>query len=188
MFADGVDPEGALALLENPPRSAAFGSITSANEPRGRDPPVLDLLASLVEHNLLLASDLRAGEPRFQLSQTVREYALECLQAHGDERHARDAHLRHVLALAEAAEPGLKGAEQFAWSARLESRLDDICAALDWAARSGDVERQLRLTGSLGWFCLMRGHLNEGRVWLLRALGNGGTPRERHPMTEQKNP
>jgi predicted ATPase len=52
---------------------------------------VLDGLTSLVEQNLLVHSEMR-GEARFQMLETVREFARELVASAGEERAAR---LRH---------------------------------------------------------------------------------------------
>ena len=57
---------------------------------------VLDGLTSLVEQNLLVRSEMR-GEARFQMLETVREFARELVAAAGEERAARLRHGEWVL-------------------------------------------------------------------------------------------
>ena len=57
---------------------------------------VLDGLTSLVEQNLLVRSEMR-GEARFQMLETVREFARELVAAAGEERAARIRHGEWVV-------------------------------------------------------------------------------------------
>jgi predicted ATPase/transcriptional regulator with XRE-family HTH domain len=141
---------------------------------------VLDLLTALVAKSLVVRGD-GAGEPRYRLLETVRAYAREKLVAAGDDErtaiHRR--HAAYLLALAETAEPGLRGPEQAAWFARVEVEHDNLRSALGWAAEAGTGEATtgLRLAGALSWFWYIRGHFGEGRRWLERFLIAGaGTP------------
>ena len=114
--------------------------------------------------------------------ETIRAYAQERLTASAETAAARDAHAAYFLALAEAAEPRLHGPEQLAWLERLETEHDNLRAALAWTLERGENETALRLTGALGEFWRVRGHLSEGRSWLDRALASGtadggGAPR-----------
>jgi hypothetical protein len=52
----------------------------------------------------------------------------------------------------------------------LDREHDNLRAALDWAEREPDHELLLRLTSSLGYFWALRGHVEETRVRLARAL------------------
>ena len=80
------------------------------------------------------------------------------------------------LALAEAAEPQLRGPEQAAWLDRLERAHDELRSALAWSLDEADgAEVALRLAAALAWFWFVRSHLAEGRRWLERALGRGRT-------------
>ena len=66
--------------------------------------------------------------------ETIREYAREQLEASGEAPALRDRHLVYCLALAEQAEPELKGAQQQEWLDRLEAEHSNLRAALRWAA------------------------------------------------------
>jgi non-specific serine/threonine protein kinase len=139
----------------------------------------LQTLASLVEKSLVLPERLdaeeddAAGEPAFGVLETVREYAVEQLARHGELAAARHAHASYFLALAERADPQLRGHGQRAWFFRLEREHDNLRAALRWLLdQNGLVEREsvLRLAGALAWFWWMRGYHAEGRRWLKEAL------------------
>jgi len=94
---------------------------------------VLDLLGGLVGKSLVQVQEA-GGEARYGLLETVRQYAGERLAAGGADL-PRDRHLRWCLALAEEAEPELKGREQERWLARLEAEHDNLRAALGGAGR-----------------------------------------------------
>jgi tetratricopeptide (TPR) repeat protein len=110
--------------------------------------------------------------------ETVAEYGREQLALAGELPTVQARHAAYVLALAEEAEIGLRGAEQGIWLARLEADLDNCRAALAWSqAEPGRAELGLRLAGALGFFWFTRGHLTEAGRWLESMLGlNGATP------------
>ena len=143
---------------------------------------VVEGISSLVDKSLLLpaASDDAAtddlGEPRFSMLETVREFALDELARSGEEDAVRRAHADYFRALAERAEPELRGSGQVAWIARLETELPNLRAVLDWSLAGGDVETGLRLAGALYWFWFLRNHVAEGRTWFERARAAGREP------------
>jgi tetratricopeptide (TPR) repeat protein len=133
---------------------------------------MLDLLAQLVNKSLV-TTEAREGETRYRMLDTIRDYALDKLDAAGEAEQVRDRHLEYFLALAETAEPQLRSREQSAWVHRLETELDNVRGALDWCmqqpARAGVG---LRLVGILAWFWELRGYLNEGRQRVATALAH----------------
>jgi len=144
-------------------------SRQAAEEVAGASLPVI---STLVNRTLLR----RAATGRYQLHVLVRQYGATHLvtdpQAHAA---AQKRHYAYFLALAEAAEQGLKGREQLEWLGRLEQEQDNLRVALDWALESdctapGGDESALRLSGALRWFWRMRGSFHEGRRWLTRSL------------------
>jgi non-specific serine/threonine protein kinase len=135
---------------------------------------VLDGVESLIAKSLLRRVEGAAGV-RVTMLETIREYGLEQLEGQGELLTLRRWHVRYFLALAERAEPDLRGSEQVAWLNRLEAEHDNMRAALEWGlADSLDTDAALRLAGSLSWFWVSRGHISEGRRWLDRALVRPG--------------
>jgi non-specific serine/threonine protein kinase len=135
-----------------------------------QDVSVLDGMLSLAEKSLI-QPDVRTGEGvRFQLLETMREYAWDQLERAGEPAETRTRHAHYFLALAERAEPNLFREGQRAWILRLEEEHDNLRTALHWLGESGDVERRLRLGSALGYFWWLRGYAAEGRRWLDEAL------------------
>jgi predicted ATPase/class 3 adenylate cyclase len=109
----------------------------------------LDTLQSLVDKSLLRHS----GE-RFWMLQTIREYARELLEQHGESNVVRPQHAAHYLALAEAAHAERSDLGP-AWSQRLDEEHDNLRSALDFM-REHDSLGYLQLAGALGWFWAIR--------------------------------
>lgn len=130
---------------------------------------LLDLLARLVEQSLLVATE-QGEQMRYRLLEPVRHYAVERLEAGGNAEGWRERHAAYYLALAERAEPELRGPDQDAWLDRLERDHDNLRAALDWCAATARVVTGLRLCSAMYRFWLARGHFGEGQGWLQRFL------------------
>ena len=138
-------------------------------------PPVLDTVAALVDHSLVVQELGTDESARFRMLETIREFALEQLDAAGETEDARDAHAAHLLALAERSAEREYALEEVAWFALLAPEIDNVRAALSWLldeqpfgsprARCG-----LRLAGAMVRFWDVRGYLAEEGVWLTRAL------------------
>jgi predicted ATPase len=138
---------------------------------------VLNGLESLVDQSLLKPFDVD-GEPRFEMLESVREYALECLAASAGGK-AEEFHRRHAtffMALAEEAESKLDSQDQVIWLNRLETEHDNLRTALGWALERGGAEAELglRLAAALEQFWRIRGYWSEGRQWMERALEKRG--------------
>jgi predicted ATPase/DNA-binding CsgD family transcriptional regulator/Flp pilus assembly protein TadD len=145
---------------------------------------VLDRLESLIGKNLLRQREQEDGEPRFWMLATIREYALEKLAERDELESARWSHAAYYLALAERAEPELRGPQQSEWMQVLDREHDNLRAALDWltsgrqttatqpAASSQppettdtQIEWAARLASALGRYWPTRGYVAEGRRW-----------------------
>jgi predicted ATPase len=130
----------------------------------------LDTLQSLVDKSLV-----RHSEERFWMLETIREYAVDRLEASGEAKELRRRHVELFLALAEEAEPHLREGEESSdeWLDRLESEQDNVRAALDYAISSGEHELALKLAAAVWWSWSLRGNLHEGLRHLERVLALG---------------
>lgn len=131
---------------------------------------VLEGVESLVDESLLRQEEGVGGEPRLYMLETIHEFAREKLEESGGAEEVRRRHASYFLALAEEAEPRLRGAEDVEWLERLEEEHDNIRAALAWSLERGEAELGLRLAGALWMFWEAHGHYSEGRKWLEEAL------------------
>lgn len=135
----------------------------------GRDgsADVLDGLASLADQSLVRSRDAD-GDTRFDMFETIREFAAELLEAAGQAEAVRAAHARAFLEVAERAAPHLQGADQRAWLDQLERDHDNFRAALGWAIERPEPALAVRLAHALWRFWQQRGYLTEARRTLDR--------------------
>jgi predicted ATPase/class 3 adenylate cyclase/DNA-binding XRE family transcriptional regulator len=133
---------------------------------------VLDGLALLVDNSLLRREAGADGEPSFVMLETIREYALERLEASGELQALQRQHAEYFLRLAEEAKSQLyDGSDHTAWMwrERLERDYDNLRMALAWALGGGEAEVGVRLVVALMRFWEY-GYWGEGRSWSQRAL------------------
>ena len=174
---DLLEPEeqalfGRLAVFTGGASLEAVEAVANADG----DLDVFPGLERLVEHSLLRQEEGSDGESRFTMLETIREFAQDELTRSGEEATVRRLHATHFRALAERAEPELRGAAQTAWIVRLEAELPNLRAVLDWSLASGEAETGLRLAGALYWFWFLRNHVSEGRTWFERARAAATQP------------
>jgi tetratricopeptide (TPR) repeat protein len=137
-------------------------------------PAALDGIAALADHSLLSRAD-----GRFQMLETVREYALEQL---ADDRPIRDRHARAFADAFTGAEQGMESPAMPDWLRRLDADRENLHAALRHATLSGDADAALRLVNALWRYWSMRGGLAEARALAAAALAlDGATDEVRLP-------
>jgi predicted ATPase/DNA-binding SARP family transcriptional activator len=158
------------------------GFTLAAAEAVAQGPPVQDVaagIATLVEASLL-GRPVGSGEPRYWMLATVRDYALEQLEAAGEGQDTSGRHVRFYAGLVEQAEPELTGADQASWLERLQAEHANLQAALGWASQTGDSDMALLMAARLWRFWQLRGHFADGRRRLqdlLAAEGPVSVPR-----------
>jgi predicted ATPase len=143
------------------------------------DADVIDAVESLRDKSLLRQERGTGGEPRFAMLETIHDYARQKLQERGEREDTQRRHATWVLALAEKAEPHLRGGRyQLSWLHRLEDERDNIRVALEWALGGGDVDLGVRLTTALHFFWLRSGHFEDIQQWTSRAfeVADGADP------------
>jgi predicted ATPase/class 3 adenylate cyclase len=131
----------------------------------------LDTLQSLVDKSLVR---VRPESGRYWMLETIREFAEERLEALGDSDGIRDRHADYFVALAEEAEPHLRGNPR-PWVVRLSADVDNLRAAQDRLAATGRRGDEVRLVAMLWRFWMLRGTFAEG--WRrLAVVRDGGAP------------
>lgn len=167
VFAGGFDLAAAQAICSSLPIATSLRAT--------REHSTLANLLALVDKSMLRTVDTKTDESqtRFGMLETMREFALERLADSGEEEAVRQAHAAYFLRLAEEAAPHLHLGDQAFWLERLDEEHANLRAACAWFAAAGDDEAMLRMVAALGWFWLVRGHLNEGRLLAQGALRRG---------------
>jgi non-specific serine/threonine protein kinase len=127
---------------------------------------VLDLTVQLVDKSLVIAEE-HAGQERYRMLETIREYGRERLAEAAETESIKTRHADWCLTLAERTRP-----EEYATDvlAILGREYDNLRAALRWTIESGDSDRALRLASGLWDFWSVRGYYTEGRAWLIEIL------------------
>ncbi|MEX0875610.1 MAG: LuxR C-terminal-related transcriptional regulator [Actinomycetota bacterium] len=136
---------------------------------------VLDLVAALAEQSMLEVVE-RHGRARYRLLETIRVYARRQLSALDDPARVRDRHLAFYVALAGRAHTGLTGRQPEPWVTRLAADVDDLRAAMDWAAESGDLRGLVDITEPFVRFWMERGLSREVQRRLQDAADAAGAP------------
>ncbi|MEA2447232.1 MAG: hypothetical protein QOK47_869 [Actinomycetota bacterium] len=121
--------------------------------PRG-ELDVLEGMESLVESSLVRQEE-SAGEPRFSMFETVREYAFECLETLPERAELEQRKAGYDLGLLAAAYKGFRGPEQHIWIDKVESELDNIRGTMRWCLDHGRPSDVVAAGWSLWllWWC-----------------------------------
>ncbi|MCL4559152.1 MAG: tetratricopeptide repeat protein [Chloroflexi bacterium] len=160
VFSGGWDLAAAEAV-------ASDGGIKSSQ--------VLGLMGQLVDKSLILVESSDSSENRFQMLETIRQYACERLNEAGEINAVRDQHLEYYFRMAEQAKQHMWDEQQGDWFRRLSLEVDNLRNALRWALVEGPrVEENNdmagRMASSLWYFWYLFGSLKEGRSWISAAL------------------
>ena len=154
VFAGGCDLDAVAAVVD--------GSA---------DP--LDQVAELVDASLVTVEDGDDGEPRIGMLQTIRQFALERLEADDDVDLVRLNHAQHYLELTERLAPQLYGSRHLPARGRLETEHDNIREALDWSLPTDPLDTPpanrlrigRRIASALRWFWTIGNYRREAHRW-----------------------
>jgi tetratricopeptide (TPR) repeat protein len=133
---------------------------------------VLDALTELVAKSMVVTEDTPEGMTRYQMLETLSEYARERLDEYGGVDQWRRRHAEHFATWAEEAGPGLVGRDEFTWRTRENAELDNLRAAVTWALDRDDPDDMgiaLRIIGALAYEATVNPAAGMG-PWAERAL------------------
>lgn len=149
-------------------------SAVGLSGPLATDPEtIIDLLSGLVRKSLVSAMPI-VSPPRYQLLETVREYALEQLRDSGEEAQARAAHLSIVMHVCQAAQRELSGTRMRLSVEQLNHEHGNIAAALEYGRRGNEHGRAaaLGIVGALTQYVKAHGVPALAIQWCDLALEN----------------
>jgi predicted ATPase/DNA-binding winged helix-turn-helix (wHTH) protein len=144
------------------------------------DLDLLDGMTSMVDKSLAQQIEPAKSESRFVMLETIREYALEKLEASGEKALTKRAHAAYCLVLAEdqameqCGGKYAEGGEDTESLERFTLEHDNFRAGLEWLTETGDAEWGLRLGTALFRFWEMGEYLTEGRGRLSKLLKLAG--------------
>ena len=149
-----------------------------------RSGDLLTTLEALIEHSLVRPGE-GAGEPRFSMLETIREFAWEELVATTECAGVQQAHLDSYVELAERVSPSLTGEDQRRALVELDAERDNLRAALAFAVTSSLAVPAHRLAAAMWRYWHMRGLIPEGRRRVDAVLAlDPGDPRLRSKSLE----
>jgi predicted ATPase len=169
---DLLDPD-AQSVFERLGVFAAGFTLETAEAVCGFE--TLDAIASLVEHSLVTSRD-----GRFEMLETIREYAVDRLTKAGTLDEVRRAHMLAYRDLIEGGESGMESPQTGEWLDRLDAERENVRAAMSFAVAEREADVALLFCADLWRYWVWRGNLTEGRELLTAALAiDGGSPRLR---------
>ncbi|TDO69020.1 putative ATPase [Kribbella sp. VKM Ac-2571] len=153
-------------------------TLEAADAVCGKDS--LELLSTLLDHNLVTASPHEICGTRYQMLDVVREYAAHEAAVHAETTMLQARHADYFLRLVQDLEPLLRTRGQSAAHLRLDADLSNLRSA-HRRLLATDPSRALALAGSLWMFWLWRGGMPEGLRWVTEALDadDGSEPQYR---------
>jgi predicted ATPase/DNA-binding SARP family transcriptional activator len=134
----------------------------------GQGDDVFSGLTTLVEHGLVTTRWATEGEPRFDMLETIAEFARERLAASGELDEIARRHADYLAAFAEEVDPNLLTDARLPWLRRLDDERDNIRAALAQAVDHDEAGPALRILCAL-WLWYWRS-FTEGLEWAERVV------------------
>jgi predicted ATPase/DNA-binding CsgD family transcriptional regulator/DNA-binding XRE family transcriptional regulator len=192
VFVGGWTPAAAAAVAHREAHSGRHSAFADSYSTQRAEQDILCSLSSLLDKSLIQRLGRPDDELRFTMLETIREFALEQLEATDEAGVIHQRHATYYLDWVETLEPQLSGPDQAVWLERLEAEHENLRAALAFCLEPRDLgleacERQhddtsltslalslneigLRLAVGLGSFWHVRGYSSEGLAWLETAL------------------
>jgi len=141
---------------------------------------VLDLLAALIDKSLVALEDELAGDARYRLLDTIREYASARLAAAGEEDEFRRRHRDYMLRYIEdvVGQAFLRGVlpwpEQVKIFHQAAADQANLRAALAYCVDTADAGNGLRLCSALRSSWVVNADVTEGLRWFDTFLSMAG--------------
>jgi predicted ATPase/DNA-binding SARP family transcriptional activator len=140
----------------------------------------LDVLTRLVEKSLVVVTQWEGQLARYDLLETIRQYALGKMRQAGGESSARRRHRDWFLQRAEVIFHGGSALDKRGL-AEVDAEYENFQVAIDWSAQEpGEASQGLRLAGLMRHYWDRKGYVHEACFSLRRLLA--------HPENSARTP
>ncbi|MCM2391010.1 AfsR/SARP family transcriptional regulator [Streptomyces albipurpureus] len=168
---NGSDETGAAGARLGP------GSSSTGSGPgRTHGAGIADVLGSLIDKSLVVATPTPHGDMRYRLLETVAEYAEVRLDEAAERAATERRHLVHYRELARTTDPLLRGPGQGAAIETFQTEYENLRTALRRAIGDRDEQEALCLVISLSWYWQIRDLRGDARHWSTLAGELGPDP------------
>jgi predicted ATPase/class 3 adenylate cyclase len=144
-------------------------ALEAAQAIAGFDPldefEVFDALEQLINKSLVIVRYLPEGEARYNMLESIRQFAQDKLFAAGEGEMLRDRHVDYFVALVDQFGQSGVGSEFFAWMKRFSLESDNLRAVVEWIAEDYP-QLALHFTGILLQYDPIWLPYREARSWL----------------------
>jgi non-specific serine/threonine protein kinase len=148
----------------------AAASVLDQVETLAASPAVLGVIGSLLDKSLIHRTGDPDDEPRFDMLQTVRDFALARLEESGEGPEMYDRHAAWVVRFATLPPSSSQGRKPRTRERALGGEIDNIRTAFATLDRRGEYGVMLRLAVALESLWSSLSYEREGYHWLTRAL------------------
>ncbi|MFH8640259.1 AfsR/SARP family transcriptional regulator [Streptomyces goshikiensis] len=155
--------------LDDAERTGPPGPETTGTPTAGHGGGLLPILTQLVDKSMLFTVPGAQGT-RFQMLETVREYALARLRTEGRLQQAEERFVSWALDFAAEHSAALHSREQSAHCLHIAEETANLRAGSELLVRQGRAAEALFLESSLGYFWYVSGREEEGIDRLARTL------------------
>jgi predicted ATPase len=108
---------------------------------------VLDLLDQLINKSLITVNHLHYGEVRYNMLESIRQYARDRLFEAGEGESVRDRHAEYYTSFGERVSQALQGRDMLVWLERLLPETDNAKTAREWTL-DRRLDLALRMAGA----------------------------------------
>jgi non-specific serine/threonine protein kinase len=158
VFAGDFDLPAAAAILDREPAAT------------------VPVVGSLIRKSMLSARDQSSGHRRYQMLETLRQFAGERLDEESEGDRARNLWADYYLQLAREASPKMRTTLSDSWVRRLDEERDNLNSVLQFLHSKSDP-RFAQMVAALGRYWI-RGRLRDGYHWTELAMGIAGVEGE----------
>jgi predicted ATPase/class 3 adenylate cyclase len=150
--------------------SAAAANIAGDADASVGAMDTIDALTRLVDRSLVIVD--RGPTTRYRMLETIRQYARQQLIASGEAADIGGRHLRFFGAMADTAATEVRGPAMVDWLDRLDSEIENLGAALEWALET-DPDAAVRMSIALLDYWIARVPSPENSARIVAAIEAG---------------